>query len=77
MVDDIPELNADADITQSGLADGNVISGVGTISEVMDILGIGQGEKVGEILKQLHEKQVNKDVTTKTEAQEFVRKQGK
>ena len=36
--------------------------------EVMEILGIGSGEKVGEALKALHEAQVTKTVTTKSEA---------
>ncbi|MBI2635847.1 CCA tRNA nucleotidyltransferase [Candidatus Peregrinibacteria bacterium] len=42
-------------------------------SEVMEILGIGPGEKVGEILKQLHEAQINGAVTTKKEAKDFLR----
>lgn len=40
--------------------------------EVMDILGLKPGEKVGEILKQLHEAQVRKEVRSKKEATAFV-----
>ena len=40
--------------------------------EVMEILGIGPGEEVGAILKQLHEAQIKGVVTSKSEAREFV-----
>lgn len=43
-----------------------------TGEDVMKILGIGPGEDVGEILKQLQESQVKGTVTTKAEAKEFV-----
>lgn len=43
-----------------------------TGEEVMEILGIGPGERVGEILKTLYEKQVKKEVTTKEEAKKYV-----
>ena len=41
-------------------------------AEVMDILGIAPGERVGEILQKLHDAQVKKEVTTKAEAKAFV-----
>ncbi|HLD07883.1 MAG TPA: CCA tRNA nucleotidyltransferase [Candidatus Peribacterales bacterium] len=44
-----------------------------TGEEVMELLGIGPGEKVGEILKKLYEKQIKKEVTTKEEAREFAK----
>jgi tRNA nucleotidyltransferase/poly(A) polymerase len=44
-----------------------------TGEEVMEIMGIGPGERVGEILKLLYEKQIKKEVTTKTEAEEFIK----
>lgn len=43
-------------------------------AEVMEILGIQPGGKVGEILKQLHDAQVRKEVTNKKEARGFVMK---
>ena len=43
--------------------------------EVMAILGIKPGEKVGEILKSLHAAQVKGEVTTKKEAKAFIEKQ--
>jgi tRNA nucleotidyltransferase/poly(A) polymerase len=42
--------------------------------EVMDILGLKPGEKVGEILKALYAAQLRKDITTKKEAQDFLQK---
>lgn len=43
-----------------------------TGQDVMDILGISPGAKVGRILQTLHEAQVRKEVTTKAEAKHFV-----
>jgi putative nucleotidyltransferase with HDIG domain len=43
-----------------------------TGADVMDILGISPGEKVGEVLQKLHDAQVKKEVTTKAEAKAFV-----
>lgn len=40
---------------------------------VMELLGIGPSERVGEIMHALHDAQVRKDVTTKAEAEAFVR----
>lgn len=40
--------------------------------EVMEILGIGPGEQVGQALQQLHDAQIAKKVTTKKEAKEFI-----
>lgn len=45
-----------------------------TGEEVMDILGISPGEKVGEILKTLYQKQLAKEITTKEEAKSFIQK---
>ena len=47
-----------------------------TGENVMEILGIPPGEKVGEILKTLYEKQIKKEVTTKEEAREYVQEIG-
>lgn len=44
-----------------------------TGDEVMEILGIRPGSKVGEILQSLHDAQVNKEVTTKKEALQFLK----
>lgn len=43
-----------------------------TGEDVMEILGIGPGERVGEILKGLYEMQIRKEVTTKGEARQYV-----
>ncbi len=40
--------------------------------EVMQILGIGSGEKVGKALQALHDAQMRKEVTTKAEARAFL-----
>lgn len=40
--------------------------------EVMEILGVSPGEKVGEVLRMLHDAQVRGEVRTKKEAREFV-----
>lgn len=40
--------------------------------EVMAILGIGPGERVGEIMSELYERQMCREITTKTEAREFL-----
>lgn len=45
-----------------------------TGDEVMDILGLKPGERVGEILTALHQAQIRKEITTKKEAREFVEK---
>ncbi|OGJ55846.1 hypothetical protein A3D88_01830 [Candidatus Peribacteria bacterium RIFCSPHIGHO2_02_FULL_52_16] len=45
-----------------------------TGEEVIAILGIPPGEKIGEVLKLLHDAQINKKITTKKEAREFVEK---
>ena len=45
-----------------------------TGDEVMGILGLPPGERVGEILKLLHDAQVRKEVTGKKEAKAFVEK---
>lgn len=42
-------------------------------NEVMEILGIGPGEEVGKILRQLHEAHLKGAVTTKNEAKDFLR----
>ena len=41
--------------------------------EVMEILGIGQGEEVGKALQALHEEQIAKRVTKKAEAKDFLK----
>ena len=41
--------------------------------EVMEMLGITPGEKVGEILRAVHEKQVRGEIRTKAEAREFLK----
>ena len=45
-------------------------------TDIMDILGIKQGPKLGEVIKALKEAQMDSDVTTKDEAIEFVKKFG-
>lgn len=45
-----------------------------TGADVMAILGIGPGERVGEILAKLHDAQVKREVTTKAEARAFVKR---
>lgn len=45
-----------------------------TGQEVMEILGIPSGAKVGEVLKALHDAQVRKEVTSKAEAKAFTEK---
>jgi hypothetical protein len=40
--------------------------------DVMKLLGIGPGARVGEVLQALHDAQVRKEVMTKAEAKEFV-----
>ena len=42
--------------------------------EVMALLGIGPGEQVGKVLKELHEEQMAKRITKKAEAREFLLK---
>ncbi|MDD3896740.1 MAG: CCA tRNA nucleotidyltransferase [Candidatus Peribacteraceae bacterium] len=42
-------------------------------SDVMELLGMPPGERVGEILQLLYDAQVRKEVTTKSEAREFLR----
>ncbi len=42
--------------------------------DVMEILGLKQGEEVGKVMKALNEAQVRKEVTSKAEAREFVKK---
>ena len=42
--------------------------------EIMEILGIGPGEKVGELSQKLHDAQMNKEITSKAEAKEFLQK---
>ena len=41
--------------------------------DIMEILKIEQGPKLGEIIKQLHEAQISGDVTNKKQAVEFVK----
>ncbi|MBT3834820.1 CCA tRNA nucleotidyltransferase [Candidatus Peribacteria bacterium] len=41
--------------------------------EIMDLMDIEPGEKVGEILEMLHEKQIKKEITSKKEAMEFIK----
>jgi hypothetical protein len=41
-------------------------------TEVMEILGLQPGERVGDILKQLHQAQLEKQVTKKAEARAFL-----
>ncbi len=43
--------------------------------EVMQILGIQPGARVGEVLKELYEKQLAKEITKKSEAEDFVKRQ--
>lgn len=43
-----------------------------TGQEVMDILQLQPGEKVGQILKSLHDAQIRKEITTKKEAKELL-----
>jgi putative nucleotidyltransferase with HDIG domain len=43
-------------------------------NEVMEIFGLQPGEKVGEILKQLHEAQVNGEIENKEEARVFLKR---
>lgn len=45
--------------------------------DVMKILGLQPGKEVGQILEKLHDAQVTKKVTTKREAEAFVRLHGK
>lgn len=45
-----------------------------TGADVMELLGISPGARVGEILQALHDAQVRKEVTSKKEAQEFLKK---
>ena len=40
--------------------------------DVMDALGIQPGEKVGEIMKELYDAQIRKEITTKKEAESFI-----
>jgi poly(A) polymerase len=47
-----------------------------TGEEVMTMLGIGPGERVGEVLAKLHEAHLQKKITTKAEAREYVRQLG-
>lgn len=47
-----------------------------TGARVMQLLGIGPGERVGEALKALHDAQMRKEVITKREAEEFVLRLG-
>ncbi|HLD64369.1 MAG TPA: HD domain-containing protein [Candidatus Peribacteraceae bacterium] len=42
--------------------------------EVMEILGLKPGERVGELLQQLEAAQLRKEVTTRAEAQEFLKR---
>ena len=44
-----------------------------TGDDVMEILGIPPGERVGEVLKRLYEKQLSKDIVSKDEAIAFVK----
>lgn len=41
--------------------------------ELMEILGIREGEEVGKLLRQLHDAQIRKEISTKKEAKEFLR----
>lgn len=43
--------------------------------EIMTILGIQPGEQVGEILRRLHEAQVNKQISTKEDAKKYLESQ--
>ncbi len=45
-----------------------------TGNDVMELLGVAPGARVGEILQQLHDAQVRGEITTKKEAREFVGK---
>ncbi len=45
-----------------------------TGQDVMDLLGLKPGEEIGKVLNQLHDAQVKKEVTSKKEAKEFVKK---
>jgi len=48
-----------------------------TGEEVMDILGLEPGEKVGDVLQALHKEQIAKRITTKKEAKAFLLEKGK
>ena len=45
-----------------------------TGDEIMEIVGLAPGARVGEILKLLHDAQITGEITTKKEAMEFLRK---
>jgi len=47
-----------------------------TGSDVMEIMGLQPGEAVGKALKALHDAQIRGDVTSKKDAEQFLRKQG-
>ena len=42
-------------------------------NEIMEILGISQSPKLGEIISQLKEAQLNGDITTREEAETFIK----
>ena len=42
-------------------------------NEIMDILGIKQGKELGEIIKKLHNAQVEKKVNTKEQAIKYIK----
>ena len=46
-----------------------------TGDDIMEMLGIAPGERVGEILKELYRKQIAKEITSKKEAEKFVKGQ--
>lgn len=45
--------------------------------DVMDILGVGPGEQVGRILKELHQAQMEKKIASKQDAKDFVKRMKK
>ncbi len=45
-----------------------------TGEEVMEILELPQGKRIGEILKEIREKQLSEEITTKKEAKEYIKK---
>ena len=42
-------------------------------NEIMELLNIAPSQKLGKILNELHEAQLNGDITTKQQAVEFVK----
>jgi len=45
-----------------------------TGEDIMEILGLAPGEKIGQVIQALHEAQIRGEVTKKSEAREFIKK---